>query len=52
MGIWCVSTHMEDISVKVPPPLLEKVDEHEEREGYDNQSQAVRDLLRKGYDNP
>jgi metal-responsive CopG/Arc/MetJ family transcriptional regulator len=39
---------MERIEAMVPPPLYEDVDEHQEKCGFDNRSQTIRSLLRRG----
>ena len=41
---------MERMDLAVPSPLLESVEQFEETEGYDNRSQAARELLRRGLD--
>lgn len=37
---------MEKINVRVPEPLLERIDEEWERRGYTSKSAAIRDALR------
>lgn len=32
----------------VPPPLVEEIESFRAREGFENQSQALRELLRRG----
>lgn len=39
---------MERIDVMVPPPLKHRIKEHREDRGFENDSQAVRNLLRQG----
>jgi len=39
---------MERIEAMVPPPLYEDLEEHREERGYENRSQAIRSLLRRG----
>lgn len=39
---------MERLEAHVPPPMKRSIKDFEEREGYENQSQAVRELLRRG----
>lgn len=41
---------MERLEVYVPPPMAETVEEHQQQNGFDNRSQAIRDLLRRGLD--
>lgn len=38
---------MQTIAISCPPPLIRDVNEFKEREGYENQSQAARELLRR-----
>ena len=40
------------IDVRVPTPLLERIDEEYERRGYTSRSEAVRDALRTWVDPP
>jgi len=37
---------MEKINVRVPEPLLQKIEEEWERRGYSSKSEAIRDALR------
>lgn len=37
---------MEKIDVRVPAPLLERIDETYEKRGYSSRSEAIRDALR------
>jgi Arc/MetJ-type ribon-helix-helix transcriptional regulator len=37
---------MEKINVRLPEPLLEKINEEWERRGYSSRSEAIRDALR------
>ncbi|MEZ3115600.1 ribbon-helix-helix domain-containing protein [Halobaculum sp. MBLA0147] len=37
---------MQKINVRVPEPLLERIDEEWERRGYSSKSEAIRDALR------
>jgi metal-responsive CopG/Arc/MetJ family transcriptional regulator len=39
---------MQRVSVKVPPPLKEEISEFQSETGYETESQAVRELLRRG----
>lgn len=39
---------MEKIDVMVPPPLTRSIEQFREEEGYENRSQAIRELLRRG----
>lgn len=39
---------MEKIEAMVPPPLRRGVENFRDREGFENDSQAVRELLRRG----
>ena len=39
---------MDRIGVKVPPPLADDIETFQEREGFENKSQAIRELLRRG----
>lgn len=39
---------MERIEAMVPPPLRENIDEYQREEGFENRSQAIRALLRRG----
>ena len=32
----------------VPPPMKDDVEEFQEKRGYDNRAQAIRELLRRG----
>lgn len=39
---------MERIEAMVPPPLVDSIDSFQEKEGFENRSQAIRALLRRG----
>lgn len=39
---------MKNRSVHFPPPLLARIEEYRDRVGYDNTSQAIRALIRRG----
>ncbi|WP_268869912.1 hypothetical protein [Halosimplex carlsbadense] len=39
---------MERIEAMVPPPLNDGIEEYRENQGFENKSQAIRALLRKG----
>lgn len=39
---------MERVEAYVPPPIEEGIEEHKENHGFENRSQAIRDLLRRG----
>lgn len=41
---------MERIQAMVPPPVKSGIEEYQESKGFDNRSQAIRDLLRRGLD--
>lgn len=41
---------MQRLMVSVPPPLKENIELFEEEWGFDNRSQAMRELLRRGLD--
>jgi len=43
---------MEKINVRVPEPLLERIDEEWERRGYASKSAAIRDALRDWVTDP
>lgn len=39
---------MERIEAYVPPPLEQEIEQHREEQGFENRSQAIRSLLRRG----
>jgi Arc/MetJ-type ribon-helix-helix transcriptional regulator len=39
---------MDRVEAYVPPPLEEGIENHRESNGFENRSQAIRDLLRQG----
>lgn len=39
---------MERIEAMVPPPMEKNIETFQEREGFENKSQAIRELLRRG----
>ena len=39
---------MERIEAMVPPPLKQNLEEYREEHGFENRSQAIRALLRRG----
>lgn len=39
---------MERIEAMVPPPLEENISEYQQKNGFENKSQAIRSLLRRG----
>jgi metal-responsive CopG/Arc/MetJ family transcriptional regulator len=41
---------MERIEAMVPPPLKQNLEEYREEMGFENRSQAIRALLRRGLD--
>jgi len=41
---------MERIEAMVPPPLEDGIENHQKENGFENKSQAIRDLLRRGMD--
>jgi len=43
-----VSPDKSTVGAKVSPPLEERIEEHQESEGYTNKSDAVRDLIETG----
>jgi len=47
-AVWPLSPRMERMHISVPKPLEEEVINFEADTGYENQSQAVRALLRAG----
>lgn len=42
---------MERVEAYVPPPIRNGIEEHRQEHGFENRSQAIRDLLRRGLDN-
>lgn len=42
---------MERVEAYVPPPIEQGIEKHRQKHGFENRSQAIRDLLRRGIDN-
>lgn len=42
---------MERLEAHVPPPMKRDIKRFQQREGYENQSQAIRELIRRGLSN-
>ena len=41
---------MQRVEAYVPPPIEEGIEDHRKENGFENRSQAIRDLLRRGLD--
>jgi metal-responsive CopG/Arc/MetJ family transcriptional regulator len=41
---------MERVEAMVPPPLYDDVEDFKEQNGFENRSQAIRAILRRGLD--
>jgi len=39
---------MQRVEAYVPPPIAQGIEDHQDEYGFENRSQAIRDLIRKG----
>lgn len=39
---------MDRVEAMVPPPVKNGIEQHRKKHGFENRSQAIRDLLRRG----